>query len=117
MPALPIGNGPLGTEGDSVAVVTPWVWPDALAGVTGSDFERVAAVIRAGKWREHPQSKNWVGLAVAQALDLDIENKTIKARVLRMIRAWLRSKSLVVVDGFDDKSMRRKFVEVAEDPA
>lgn len=100
---------------DSVAVVTPWEWPDPLANVTGADFEKAAAAIRAGRWREHPQARDWVGVPVAKALGLNLASKPDRARVAGMIRMWLAAGSLVVVDGVDAKSMPRRFIQVAEE--
>ena len=48
-------NGPPG-ESDMVGVVRAWKWPDAMAGMTAADFDKVATVIRAGKWRESSQA-------------------------------------------------------------
>jgi hypothetical protein len=110
-----LGNGPFGGPGDSVGVVTTWVWPDPLAGMTGADFDKAAAKIRAGKWRENAQAKDWVGKAVAEALDLNIEKKSERAKVNGMLKAWLSAGSLVVIDGEDEKRMPRKFIEVKED--
>ncbi len=112
--SVDLGNGPMGLPGDSVGVVTKWELPDALAGITGADFEKVARVIRGGKWRHHPQSDSWVGRAVAEALDLDIDNKTVQAKVKRMLGVWYAAKSLVIVEGLSEKREVRKFVEVAE---
>lgn len=113
--SVDLGNGPKGTPGDSVGVVTKWEWPDPLAGMTASDFDKVAAVIRRGKWRENSQAAAWVGKAVAEALDLDVDNKADKAKITGMLRVWFGAKSLVVVDGQDEKRETKKFVEVAED--
>jgi 5S rRNA maturation endonuclease (ribonuclease M5) len=111
-----LGNGPTGPgTGDSVGVVTKWELPEALAGMTAADFDKVAIVIRRGKWRESPQAKNWVGKAVAEALGLDVSQKLVRGRVQRMLGAWYAAKSLVVVDGLDEKRNTRKFVEVVED--
>jgi hypothetical protein len=114
-----LGNGEINDPfegGDSVGVVTPWKWPDALAGVTGTDFEKAATAIRAGKWRENIQAKDWVGHAVGTALGLDVENKkTDKAKVNGIVKAWLRAKTLRVVEGLTDKRESKKFVEVSED--
>jgi hypothetical protein len=112
--SVDLGNGEFGLPGDSVGVVTKWELPAALAGITAADFEKVARVIRGGKWRHSPQSKDWVGKALADALDLDIDNPTDKAKIKRMLGAWYAAKSLVVVDGLSDKREPRKFVEVAE---
>jgi hypothetical protein len=109
-----LNNGSKGSTGDSVGVVMAWQWPDNLAGITGADFEKVAQAIRAGKWRESIQAKDWAGKAVAEALGLDLEVKAEKARVTGMLKAWLAAGSLVVVEGVDEKRNSRKFIEVKE---
>jgi AAA domain len=113
--SISLGNGPLGGPGDSVGVVSTWEWPDPLANVTGADFDRVAGVIRRGKWRDHPQATAWVGRAVAEAMDLDVENKSDRARIAGMLKVWKAAGSLVVVDGMDEHRESRKFVEVRPD--
>jgi hypothetical protein len=112
--SVDLGNGPMGLPGDSVGVVTNWELPEALAGVTGADFDKVACVIRGGKWRHSPQSTAWVGKAVAEALHLDIDDKKVQAKVKRMLGVWYAAKSLVIVEGQDERREVRKFVEVAE---
>jgi hypothetical protein len=116
--SVSLGNGAPSNildTGDSVGVVTAWQWPDPLAGMTGADFEKVATAIRAGKWREHPQATDWAGRAVAAALGLDVEDKTDKARIGGMLRAWLHAGTLKIVDGLDGSRHAKKFIEVAED--
>ena len=80
----------------------PWEWPDPLAGMTGQDFEKVAAVIRRGKWRENVQAKAWVGHAVAEALGMDASKQGDRARISGMLKIWLAAGSLIVVEGQDD---------------
>jgi hypothetical protein len=114
--SVDLGNGPLpGAGGDSVGVVTTWEWPDPLAGVTGRDFDKVAAVIRSGKWRADVQAKLWVGHAVAQAMRLDLDKKADKAKAKGLIEIWLKSGALIIVKGEDDKRNPRMFVEVKPD--
>jgi hypothetical protein len=113
--SVDLGNGEMGIPGDSIGVVTKWELPDALAGITGADFEKVARAIRSGGWRHSPQAKDWVGKAVADALHLDFDNPTAKARIKRMLGVWYAAKSLMVVERDDDNRVSRKFVEVAED--
>jgi hypothetical protein len=115
MVSIDLGNGPLNGPGDSVGVVTKWEWPDPLAGMTGADFDKVAAVIRAGRWRESPQASKWVGRAVAEALDLNADNKADKAKIVGMLKVWRAAGSLIVVEGQDEKREIRKFVEVREE--
>ena len=106
--SVDLGNGFNG--GDSVGVVTKWEWPDHLAGVTGSDFDQVAAVIRDDNWREHSKAKQWVGIAVARALNLNVLGD--QAKITAMLKMWTDAGSLIVVDGYDEKRNLRKFIEV-----
>jgi hypothetical protein len=112
--SVDLGNGDQWGDGDSVGVVTKWELPGALAGVTAADFDKVATVIRGGKWRHSPQANDWVGKAVAEALDLDVDDKTHVAKIKRMLSAWYASKSLLVVEREDESRRSRKFVEVAD---
>jgi hypothetical protein len=82
--------------------------------MTAADFDKVAAVIRTGKWRESPQASKWVGKAVAEALNLSAENKADKAKIIGMLKVWLSAGSLVVVEDYDDTRRLRKFIEVKE---
>jgi hypothetical protein len=109
--SIHLGNGPDG--GDSVGVVEPWKWPDPLEGMTGADFEKVAAEIRKGKWRADVQAKEWVGRAVASALKLNVRNKADKAKIRGMVKLWLAAGSLVEVEGQDEKRRPKIFVELA----
>lgn len=105
-------------EGDDMGVVTAWKWPDPLAGMTGADFDKVAAVIRRGKWRENSQAKAWVGYAVAKALGLNAgQDEPDRPRVVQMLKAWIKAGSLIVVDGEDENRDKRKFVEVKDENA
>ena len=106
-----LGNGPFGT-GDAVGVTTPWEWPE-MAAATDEDFRAAAKVIRAGRWRENSRSPEWVGNAIAQALDIQIDTKVGESRCKAILASWLKDGRLLVVDGLDSKSMSRKFVEVA----
>jgi hypothetical protein len=112
--SVDLGNGEFGLASDSVGVVTKWELPDTMAGLTGSDFDKVARAIKGGKWRHHPTSKDWVGNAVAEALELDIDDEKVKAKIKRWLAGWYAAKALVIVDGLSEKREARKFVEVAE---
>jgi hypothetical protein len=101
--------------GDKVGVVTTWKWPDPLDGITGADFDKAAAAIRAGRWKESIQAKDWVGKPIAKALGLDLDSKSGKARVKGLIHAWLKAGSLVVVEEKDDHREIKSFVKVADD--
>ena len=116
-PGMELGGVKFNGPGDSVGVVQVWQWPDPLAGMTGQDFEKVAAVIRRGKWRENAQAKAWVGHAVAEALGMYATTRSDRARISGMLKVWLKVGSLIVVERPDEFRSMKKFVEVKEDDA
>jgi len=107
-----LGNGTGAYPEDQVGVVTAWKWPDAFAGMTSDDLKAVQNKIAGGKWRDSVQATDWVGLAVADVLAIDLDDPASKQRVKTMVRTWVKSGALKVIDGTDDKSRKRKMVEV-----
>jgi hypothetical protein len=86
-----LGNGKDGGAGDNVGVATPWQWPDPFANVTVATLLAVQHKIDGGAWRDHPQADDWVGKAVAEVLDLDLERKPDRATVNTLLKTWLKS--------------------------
>jgi AAA domain len=107
-----LGNGPMGMDGDSVGVVTEWQWPDMTAGMTPADYDRVAAEIRGGEWRDNVQAKNWAGKAIADALGLDLEKPTDRGKVKAALKMYLKAGSLIVVERRDEQRKSKNFIEV-----
>ena len=66
--------------------------------------------IASGRWRESVQAKAWAGHAVAAVMKLDAE--TDKAKIVALLKTWIESGALVVVEGEDEQRKRRQFVEV-----
>jgi hypothetical protein len=112
--SVSLGNGADGGDGDNLPVVVPWTPPDAFAGLTVEHLRIVQATIAAGEWRESVQSPGWVGNAVADVLDLDLDEPTEKARVKSLLRGWIKSGALKVETRNDDKSNKRKFIAVGK---
>jgi hypothetical protein len=115
--SVALGNNPLGPNvvgGDSIGVVTKWEWPDATKDLTGRDFEMVAAAIRAGNWRADVQAKQWVGRAVAKALAYDLDDLADKATVKQLVKYWIGTGALVVVERQTEKRETKEFVELSE---
>jgi AAA domain len=102
-------------DGDNVGVVTIWTPPDPLDGITGRDFDKAAAAIRAGRWKENVQAKDWVGFPIAKALGLSLGNKSDKAKVKGLIGIWVKAGSLIVVKEKDEHRELKAFVKVAGD--
>jgi hypothetical protein len=97
---------------DYVGVAIRWHWPDAFATVSISDLRAVQDRVAQGRWRENVQAKDWVGKLVAEVLGLDISNKAHRARINTVLKAWIKSGALVVVEGEDANREKRSFIEV-----
>jgi|EndMetStandDraft_7_1072992.scaffolds.fasta_scaffold13435_2 hypothetical protein len=114
--SVSLGNSTvLHPEGDSVGVVTAWTPPNHMDGITGTDFDRCAAAIRAGRWKENVQANDWAGKAVAKVLGLDLDTKADKAKVKALLDFWIKSGSLVVVEEKNEHREMKKFVKAADE--
>lgn len=109
-----LGNGDAGQMSDSVGVVTRWTWPDAFDGVTVADLRKVQTAIADGRWRESSQAKEWAGYAIASVLKLDPGSKAHRAKVAGLLKTWIATGMLVVVEGEDAARRKRSFIEVGE---
>jgi AAA domain len=109
-----LGNGSGGPfdDQDYVGVATTWKWPDAFDGVTVSDLRKVQDAIANGRWRENSQAKDWAGQAVAQVLKLDATSKPHKAKITALLKTWISTVMLALVEGEDDQRKKRNFIEV-----
>lgn len=107
-----LGNGAGAYPEDQVGVVTGWKWPDAFAGMTSDDLRAVQNKVASGTWRENVQAADWIGLAVANVLGIDPDDATGKQRVKTLLKGWIASGALKVVDGSDGKSRKRPMIEV-----
>jgi AAA domain len=107
--------------GDSVGVVTAWNYPAARALKITEGVIRAAqdAIKAGGPWRADQRSRNepWVGIAVAQALGLDLRNKVNCRIVARTVADWLRTGLLRRIDRQDSRRQTRSYVEVGETAA
>ena len=110
--SVTLPNGPMGTDGDKVGVVTSWELPDPMKGVTADELKLVQNVVAAGEWRKDVQSPQWVGFAVAKALNLNLDNPQDRAKVKTMVQTWLGSGALETVNRTDAKRRERVFVVV-----
>lgn len=112
--SVDLGNGAMdgAAPGDSVGVAEPWNVPDPFADITVSHLAAVQDEIAGGKWKESHQANGWVGIAVANVLGLDVENKGHKARIRMLLKTWIGEGALKVVEDKDSDRHIRKFVEV-----
>lgn len=105
-------DDPFGTEGDSVGVVTRWTPPDAFAGVTVDHLRRVQEAVAAGSYKAHHTAADWVGNAVAAVFGLDLQDRSHRARILKMLAAWEANGALRVEERRDTNRQMKKFMVV-----
>lgn len=118
--SVPLGNGRgLQQPQDHAGVVTTWTWPSKEVVVSSIDEDKLRLMrIKVGnrdcRWSD--QSGSWVGYAVAEALGVDLpvsrSKSSEKARIARMVDAWISSGVLVREDGLDDKGRTVQYVRV-----
>ncbi|PVE26434.1 hypothetical protein DC522_01335 [Microvirga sp. KLBC 81] len=112
--SVPLGNGPLGSEGDNIGVVTSWAWPDPFADMTVGDLRKVQQAVSQGRWRESILARDWVGKAVAEVLDLDPQNKAHRSKISNLVKTWIKNGALRLVDEKDERREIRTYVVVGE---
>jgi hypothetical protein len=99
-------------NGDQVGVACPWKWPELFEGISTRHLIAVQKAVEGGEWRADTRSSEWVGFAVATALDLDAE--TSRKRISKLLKEWVANDALVIVEKPDSNRMMRKFVEVGK---
>jgi hypothetical protein len=112
--SVDLGNRTTDRPSDHVQVAVAWQWPNALDGLATRDLFAVQKHVSEGTWRESAQSSEWVGKAVAEVLDLDLESAPLQNRVKSLLKTWLASGALKVVTKLDEHRKERKFVEVGQ---
>jgi hypothetical protein len=76
-------------NGDSVATVEAWKMPGTFEGVSTADMMKVRVMATENDYRNDPQSADWIGNAVAEVLDLDVDKD--KKRIKAIIKTWISS--------------------------
>lgn len=107
-------DDPFGAEGDSVGVVTRWSPPDAFEGITLDHLRRVQEVVLKGEYKAHHSAADWVGHAVATALGMDANDKTDRARIIRLLGTWEANGVLRVEERKDQNRQMKKFMVVGK---
>jgi hypothetical protein len=69
--------------------------PDHFDGITTKDAMRVQRAVgkqsESDPYRENVQSKQWVGIAVAKELGIDLDEQSNKVRVKAIVRTWVKT--------------------------
>jgi hypothetical protein len=104
-------------NGEWIGVTIDFKLPDAFDGIGAKDAKRIQQIVAEAHsngepLKESSQSPNWVGVAVANMLDIDISDKKGRSKVGAIVRTWLRTNVLTTEKVFDKKKGREMPVVV-----
>ena len=105
MHGVKIGNG------EWIGVCVPFKLPDAFDGVSAKDAKRAQQIVadahsNGEPFKESSQSPQWVGVAIADMLGIDITDKKGRSKVATIIRTWIKTNVLASEKVFDSKKGR-----------
>ena len=92
----------------------PWSWPDVFSDLNRNDLEAVQRRVASSEWRENPRAKDWVGIAVGEALNLDTNDTYNKSKIRQLLKVWIENGALRVVEQPDKHRKMRAFVVVGK---
>lgn len=101
-------------NGEKVGVAAQFVWPAPQDAVSPERKFAALQAIRAGEWRASSQSKQWVGLAIGDAIDVDMSEPEQVTTIKGIIKAWLKDGTLKAVERQDSRREMRQYIEVVE---
>lgn len=104
-------------NGEWIGVCVPFQLPDAFEGVSIKDARKIQQIVadahsNGEPFKESSQSPKWVGVAVADLLGIDINDKRAKAKISMMVKTWMRTNILASEKIMDKKKGREMPVVV-----
>jgi hypothetical protein len=96
-------------NGDNVQAVEPWKFPNAFDDVTVADMHTMRSAAGKGEYRADTRAPNWIGVVVAQVLELDpIKDKS---RIKIIVDKYFQNGVFKIVEQKDPKTRKaKKFV-------
>jgi len=99
-------------NGQYIGAIRAWEWPDAFDGINPQDARKVQLAV-AQMESEPPLESNrspqrWVGVVVADVLGLDLDDKSVKVRIGTLVKTWIKSGVLEVIDFHDSRAGRAR---------
>lgn len=109
---VPLGNGRgLTKPQDFAPVVTEWTWPSLEEQMQEIVPEALVAIkkrIGGGDYWVSEQSKaNWAGIIVADVLKVNLDDKTEKSRIVRLLKYWEKNGHLTTELRPDERRKQR----------
>jgi AAA domain len=102
--AVPCANG------EHTPTVESWSYPNAFDAVTPEHMHRVRTMAAEGRYRKDSRAEDWIGRAVAEVLDLDLEDEADRKQVKDILKTWFANGVLAVKLEKDEARHERAYV-------
>jgi RecA-family ATPase len=98
-------------NGEHIGVATEFKLPDLFDGVTADNARNVQKLVNEAEANQTPykanvQAKQYVGQAVAEELNLDMEKPGDKAKVKAIVKQWMKTNVLKAAEMYDKRQGR-----------
>ena len=98
-------------NGEHIGVATEFKLPDLFDGVTADNARNVQKLVQEAEANQTPykanvQAKQYVGHAVAEELNLDMEKPGDKAKVKAIVKQWMKTNVLKAAEMYDKRQGR-----------
>jgi isoleucyl-tRNA synthetase len=84
--------------------------PSVFDAVTPEHMQRVRAMAAEGSYRKDSRSENWIGRAVAEVLNLDLDDEAERKQVKDVLKVWFANGVLEVKLRKDGTRHERNYV-------
>ncbi|MDP6020824.1 MAG: AAA family ATPase, partial [Alphaproteobacteria bacterium] len=96
-------------NGDHVATIVQWSWPDAFDGISSADLlaaqRAIAGLTEPAK--RSSQARGWAGHIIGGAIGMDTSDAAMKARVKVMLDKWIATGAFAIEDVMDTRNGRK----------
>jgi RecA-family ATPase len=98
-------------NGEHIGVATEFKLPDLFDGVTADNARNVQKLVQEAEANQTPykanvQAKQYVGHAVAEELNLDMEKPGDKAKIKAIVKQWMKTNVLKLAEMYDKRQGR-----------
>jgi hypothetical protein len=97
-------------NGDSVATVDQWIWPNIHDQVSQDDLVEIQKRCKEHEPSESMQAADWVGHVIADVLELNAGDRSDKARIKELLRGWLKEGTLCIKSKWNSRQGKSKKV-------
>lgn len=78
--------------------------------MTAEQLQAIKNRLYLGEHRESEQAKEWAGYAVAEILGIDVTDKAERARVVKMLKTWIKEGHLEIYKKKNASRRLRDFI-------